>query len=67
MAAPTITTTTTYDGRYVLQWMPNGLLVLFDRRSGLRGTYTADGTYRHGDLRQSGIARQLAARLNTGA
>lgn len=36
---------------YRIRRMPNGLINVTSRESGLRGTYNADGSYRHGDLR----------------
>ncbi|MDQ2998488.1 MAG: hypothetical protein M3R61_15750 [Chloroflexota bacterium] len=39
------------NNRYAVEWLPNGLMRVFDRASQLSGCYHADGTYRHGDLR----------------
>jgi hypothetical protein len=37
--------------RYRVEQLPNGLIRVFDYASKLSACYNADGTYRHGDLR----------------
>jgi hypothetical protein len=38
---------------FTVEILPNSLITIICRASKLRGTYNADYTYRHGDLRLS--------------
>tara|TARA_Y100000310_G_scaffold242149_1_gene246307 strand:+ start:1858 stop:2079 length:222 start_codon:yes stop_codon:yes gene_type:complete len=50
-------------GKYSVDKLPNGLISILNRESGLKGLYNADGTHKSGDLKlPKGKVKELTSK-----